>query len=213
VTRGLRIDGFDISHYQDQRIDWRKAHDHGAKFVFHKCTQGTSFVDPNYHERRIEHRHHGIRWGAYHFAEAEKNQGTAQARWFLKHAVLKKGNMLPALDLETNPNRLSEADMTEFVEDFFRECQRQLGTPRGIIYTPYRLGRTPGLHLRLWSARYSNVNARPPIPAPHKHYAIRQFSDGKFGVPRSLPGVGEVDLNHIRNGLEKALWKRRLTIH
>jgi lysozyme len=213
MTRGLRIDGFDLSHFQDQKIDWTKAHKAGAKFVFHKATQGTGFVDPNYAKRRIEHRGHGIRWGAYHFAEPEKNGGTAQARHFLKVAGLKKHNMLPVLDLETNPNHLSTEDMTEFVADFFRECARQLGTKRGIIYTPYRLNPIKGLHLRLWSARYSNANAKPPVPAPHKKYAIRQFSDGKFGVPRSLPGVGAVDLNHIRNGLEKALWKRRLTLH
>lgn len=213
MVKGLRIDGIDLSHFQGQKIDWARARKAGVKFVIHKATQGTQFVDPRYGQRRVEHRGHGMRWGAYHFAEPTKDGGTAQARHYLKHARLTKHNMLPVLDLETNPHRLSTEDMTEFVADFFRECARQLGTRRGIIYTPYRLNPIRGLKLRLWSARYSNSNAKPPVPAPHKRYAIRQFSDGKFGVPRSVPGVGAVDINHIRNGLEKALWRRRLTLH
>lgn len=213
MTKPLRIDGFDISHFQDGKIDWLKAKQAGAKFVFHKATQGENFVDGNYNRRRQEHRGHGIKWGAYHFAEPTKNGGLVQARHFLSVARLHKRNMLPVLDLEKNPHGLNQTEMTEFVADFFRECARQLDCPRGIIYTPYRLDHIKGLHLKLWTARYSNTNAKPPVPAPHKRYAIRQFSDGVYGVPRSVPGVGNVDINHIRNGLEKALWRRRLTIH
>lgn len=212
MVRKLRIDGFDLSHYQDQKINWSAAKKAGAKFLYHKATQSTNFHDPNYPDRRTEAKANGVKFGAYHYAIPVKGGGTAQAKYFLAYAKPRSGDLLPVLDLEVNPNGLSEAEMTQFVADFFNEVKRQTGDNRGVIYTRYPLGKIKGIKLKLWTPRYSPVNARPMIAPPHKKFAIRQFSDGKDGVPNSLPGVGHVDLNHLRNGLQKLLWKRRLVL-
>jgi GH25 family lysozyme M1 (1,4-beta-N-acetylmuramidase) len=214
VTKPLRIDGIDLSHFQDQHIDYSAAKRGGVKFVYHKATESTSFVDANYAHRRAEAKAAGLPFGAYHFARPTLDNAKAEARHFLAAAKPKAGDLVPVLDLETNDHHLTKAALTQWVADFFSVVHRAIGVERGILYTPFDLNSVPK-GTRLWVARYSDSNAEPNIPAPFKRFTIRQFSDGKFGVPDSVPGVGHVDINHLRDGflgLAKLAWKKRLTI-
>jgi lysozyme len=217
ATKPLRIDGFDLSHFQDEHIDYAAAKRAGAKFLYHKATEGTSFVDVNYSRRRAEAKSAGLLFGAYHFARPTRVNAAAEARHFLAVAKPKPGDLIPVLDLETRGAGhavLTTPELTKWVADWFAVVHKAIGVERGMLYTPFDLNSVPK-GTRLWVARYSDSNASPRVPKPFKRFTVRQFSDGRFGVPDSVPGVGHVDINHLRDGflgLAKLAWRKRLTI-
>ena len=189
------IDGVDISHHQGGELDWAKAKAAGVRFVYHKATQGTGFEDIRYAGRREEIAEAGLHFGAYHFADlAKPRSGRAQAKWFLETAQPRRGDMRPVLDLEPQKGVTTTAAQREqFAEDFVNEIRVEIGV-WPIIYTPYDFTKWRG---PLWVARYSDSNAEPPIPLPWWRHSIWQFSNGQFGNPKTVPGLGAVDINAL----------------
>lgn len=209
---GLRIDGVDLSHWQANiNIDWTKAKAAGVKFVVHKATEGTSYVDPSYAQRRGETKAHGVLFGAYHFARPQVGNARAEAKFFLEHAAPRKGEMIPMLDLEVNDHGMTQAQLTRWVRNWFTYVFNHSPAKRGFLYTHYNLDSKPkGVYL--WVPRYSNTNMTPAIPRPFLFYRIWQFSDGKYGVPNTVPGIGSVDINHMRALFPRRALRRYYTI-
>lgn len=199
MTTPLRVDGVDISHYQDASFDYAAARRAGVKFVYHKATEGSSMTDENYSRRRAEAKANGLAFGAYHFARPEGSDAAVEARHFLAKATPLPGDLVPVLDLEVTGG-LSKRQLTEWARAFVVEVEKAVGV-RPMIYTPFDLDSTLGC--KLWVARYSNVNAEPRIPAPWRSADLRQFSDGIYGTPHSVAGFGRVDLNTF--GVGRAL--------
>lgn len=195
---GLRVDGVDISHYQDGIIGWEAAKAAGVQWVYHKATEGRTITDSNYSKRRKQARQAGMPFGAYHFARPDGNDAEAEAQWFLKRARPKPGDLVPMLDLETNDGRLSQADLTQWVWRFAEAVRSNCGV-RPIVYTPFNLEQR--YRMRLWVARYSDSNTAPRVPEPWPRWDIWQFSDGQYGKPDQVAGFGHVDLNVMRKGL------------
>jgi GH25 family lysozyme M1 (1,4-beta-N-acetylmuramidase) len=190
----MPVHGVDISHHQPGNLDLAGAKRRGLKWLYHKATEGDMYEDPNYARRRAEARAAGLPFGAYHFARAEsKADGTAEARRFITYARPTAGDLRPALDLETTEG-LSMAALREFAEAFIAEVERLVGV-KPIVYTPYDLG-VSAKGCLIWRPRYNNSNTPPVLP-----YDVWQFSNGVFGVPSSLEGIGHVDLNTMRPGL------------
>lgn len=194
--KGIRVDGVDISHWQDQRLDFVTARDAGLKFVVHKTTDGVAFVDEKYDVRRGQVAEAGLVWGGYHFARPEKSSGAKQAQFFLSRLLPVSGDVLPVLDLEKDGG-LGRAELGAWTKDFVAEVKMRLGV-LPIIYTPFDL---PNTGCPLWVARYSNTNMAPRIPKPWKKYAMWQFSNGEFGRPNEVPGVGHCDLDTLGTGV------------
>lgn len=201
MTKARRIDGVDLSNFQAHlKIDWPEAKKAGVRFVYHKATEGTGFIDGTYVTRRAEAKVHGVPFGAYHFARPTLTNAADEAAFFLKHAAPAKGDMVPALDLEANDAHLSEDQLTKWVEEWFAHVFKETGVSRGLLYTPFNLSRRPkGVHL--WVARYNNDNRLPQVRQPFKTWAFWQFSDGKFGVPSVVPGIGRVDIDTMHASL------------
>jgi GH25 family lysozyme M1 (1,4-beta-N-acetylmuramidase) len=199
-----RIDGVDISHWQSGAIDWFKAKAAGVQFAYHKATEHTSYRDPKYAQRRGECALSAVRFGAYHFARPGRSSGAAQARFFLAVALPRPGDLRPVLDLEDRGG-LSDERLTAWVEQFVAEVVKATGKPP-VIYTPFKLTRDVGCFL--WMARYNNANALPKIPAPWDRWTIWQFSNGVFGRPNVVPGIGKCDINTLQPGFDLA----RLTL-
>lgn len=59
--------------------------DVNTRFVFAKCTEGTSFVDSTYAHYAQLAESHGEQFGAYHFFHAETLNARAQANFFADH--------------------------------------------------------------------------------------------------------------------------------
>lgn len=191
-----RVDGVDISHHQAGSLDLVGAKRRGLRWLYHKATEGTSLRDANYGRRREEARRAGVPFGAYHFARADVGDAVAEARFFLDYATPKPGDLRPALDLETMEG-LSIAQIRTWAATFIAYCVKRTGV-KPVVYTPYDLGSVDDGCI-LWRPRYNNSNTPPVLP-----WDIWQFSNGVYGVPNQVAGIGRVDLNVMRNGLRLA---------
>jgi hypothetical protein len=192
-----RVDGVDISHHQADPLDFAAAKAAGLKFVIHKVTEGRTFVDEKYAARRPAVAAAGLAWGGYHFARPAASTAAKQAQFFLSRLKPEPGDIRPVLDLEVDGG-LSPLRLAEWANDFCDEVRARLGASP-IIYTPFDLGETG---CQLWVARYSNSNKAPRIPSGWKTYAIWQFSNGAFGVPNQVAGLGHVDLDTLGVGVK-----------
>lgn len=90
----MTVKGGDFSHYNSTLPD-------GLDFYFHKCTEGSSYVDNTYASRQQWARRHGYQWGAYHFFRMNASAG-AQVQNFVNHAAIQQGDIV-ALDFEDSP--------------------------------------------------------------------------------------------------------------
>lgn len=196
MTAPLKVHGVDISHHQSGTLDFALARRAGVLFVYHKATEGTHFVDDHYASRREQVKKAGLVYGAYHFARPSVGDAKAEAQFFIKVAKPTPGDLKPVLDLESTEG-LSPQQLDKWAREFTDEVKKLTGFDC-IVYTPFSL---PSLaHLQLWVARYSNSNTAPVIPKPWDHASIRQFSNGVFGVPNKVLGLGNVDLNTFGPG-------------
>lgn len=189
TTKPLSVHGADISHFQTD-VDLTRAHASGLKFLYHKATEGDSYTDPLYGARRIRAALAKIPFGAYHFARAEKGDAAAEARRFLAVAKPIPGDLIPMLDLETAEG-LSQADLRTWAQNFSAEIKNHVGV-LPVLYCPWDL-KLPNIR---WVPRYNDSNTPPTIP-----WDIWQFSNGRFGVPNTFPGLGHVDLNTFHDGV------------
>lgn len=200
-----RIDGVDLSHYQGSlQIIWSEACKAGVKFVYHKASEGTDWVDKSYNGRRQEAASHGVKFGAYHFAHPEPGTAEAEAMHFLAVAKPAPGDLAPALDLEVNEHTMSEDQLAEWVHTWFMVVFKAIGVQRGVLYTPFDVTSVP-TGVTLWVARYNNDNRLPHVPTPFKQWSMWQFSNGSLGLPSAVPGIGRVDINtlHRRFGFAR----------
>lgn len=194
AVKPLPVHGVDISHHQNGTLDLAGARKRGLRWLYHKATEGDSYTDPNYARRRSEAAKAGIPFGAYHFARAERGDALAEARRFIATAKPKPGDLRPALDLETTEG-LTMAQVRTWAKTFVDEVERLTGV-KPVVYTPFDLG-TAVKGCLIWRPRYNNSNTPPVLP-----WDIWQYSNGVFGVPRSVQGIGNVDLNVMRDGLK-----------
>lgn len=198
MTQPMRIDGVDISHHQNGKIDWAALKRAGVKWMYHKATEGASFKDSNYAARRAEAKKAGMPFGYYHFARAGVGDARQEARFSVSVGKPVPGDLRPALDLETTEG-LSMDAIRRWADEFCDEIEDLCGvTP--VVYTPYVLSSALEKKALFWVPRYNDSNT-PPV----RQWDIWQFSNGQFGVPNSVPGLGHVDLNHSKVQLSELL--------
>lgn len=186
----LRVNGADLSHYQDWKLDLPAAKRAGLEFFYHKATEGEGVVDAFYARRRTEAKQAGIPFGAYHFARPDGSQDAVkEAQFFVKTAKIDpKNDLRPMLDLETESLTLGQ--LKRWAKVFMAEVQRLTGM-ECVLYSKWDFG----LPNTRWAARYNNTNVPPAIP-----WDIWQFSNGDLGVPNQVAGIGHCDLNTFRKG-------------
>lgn len=202
-----RIDGIDISHWQSGTLDFHQAARAGVRFVAHKATEATNYRDPFHDRRRSEVGAAGLVFGSYHFARPGASSGRQQAAYFLATAKPTRGDLHPILDLEDRGG-LSAGSLTRWVRDFVHEVQAQTGV-LPIIYTNFDLN--DHFDCPRWAARYSNA-MNPPNPArPWSTWTIWQFSNGVYGHPATVPGIGACDINTL-NTSDPAILLEQLVI-
>lgn len=195
-VKPLPVHGVDISHHQAGSLDLAGAKRRGLRWLYHKATEGESFRDANYGRRREECRRAGIPFGAYHFARADVGDARQEAKFFLDYAQPKPGDLRPALDLETMEG-LSIAQIRTWAATFIAYCVKRTGV-KPVVYTPFDLGSVDDGCI-IWRPRYNNTNTPPVLP-----WDIWQFSNGVYGVPNQVSGIGRVDLNVMDDGLRLA---------
>jgi GH25 family lysozyme M1 (1,4-beta-N-acetylmuramidase) len=198
-TGGL-AEGIDVSHWQGT-INWSSVAAAGKRFAVMKATESTVYVDAQYAGWHSTARSVGIRVGAYHFAQPSTNAGdaVAEADWFVSHANITTGDLVPALDLEVS-NGLSVAAMQSWVGSWLKEVYAKTGA-KPMIYTSPSFWRTylGDTHMFadqgytvLWVAHWF-VSA-PSLPASNwggKGWTFWQYSD--CGRVSGISGCVDLD--------------------
>ena len=189
-----RIDGVDLSHHNTGVTlgALRTAKASGVKFVSHKATEGTGFVDGQYPP--------GAGWPRPRESPSAATTSPARAARAARRRpgsssrshVRSRATSCRCWTSRTAAVCAAAADRLggEFVE----EVRRQTGVPP-IVYTPFDLEESFGC--RLWVARYNDAMLPARVPAPWKECDIWQFSNGRFGRPDLVPGLGRVDINTL----------------
>lgn len=126
--------GFDISNYQ-AGANVAGAASNGAKFVYIKATEGTSYTSPSFSSQYNAATNSGLLRGGYHFAHPSASSGATQANFFLANGGgwSADGITLPgALDLESVSGSptcygLSQSQMISWIKDFGNTYHQKTG--------------------------------------------------------------------------------------
>jgi len=213
---GPTLPGIDVSHWQNT-IDWAKVSGAGKRFAFLKATDGHDYLDPTFALNRAGARANGLVVGAYHFARPDPSKGDAieEARWFVSHARIRPGGLLPVLDLETSQG-LNQQGITLWARRWVAEVRRLTGVTPLMYTSPYG-----------WASRTddSRALARDGVPLWVAHWGVespllpagdwdgngwrvwQHTSDGH------VAGIeGRVDLDVVRGRSLGPITIRRLTL-
>jgi lysozyme len=189
--------GHDISSHQ-KNVNWQRARAKGARFVYVKATESTTYRNPYFGRQYGGARKAGIVRGAYHFALPDQSSGSTQAAYFVRNGgawTADGWTLPPALDIEYNPYDrkhkcygLSKARMVGWIKSFSDEVKRLTGR-RPVIYTTAHWwnactgssGAFASNH-PLWIARHNSADAGS-LPAGWSFWTFWQYDNSG-----SLPG-------------------------
>lgn len=181
--------GFDASHWN--RVSWQ---DITADYSFCnlKATQGTSYVDPAFHESVKKALGVGLSVGAYHFTQFE-NSPFLEAANFLDNVSEYAISRL-YLDLEYRQSSLSALAIYTWVENFLSTISGVLPGARIGIYTSRNYMSEIGLQqftgfskFDLWAASWGSQ----PYVYPWSTWDVWQYTS-KGDVDWA---EGDIDLN------------------
>ena len=135
-SRPVVRQGVDVSIWQGY-IDWQRVARTSVDFVVAKATEGTGYVDPWYALNAVRARKAGIYFTAYHFARPQGGgrDARAAADFFLKHARLRPGDLVPALDLERS-GTLSDAQLVHWTLIWLQHVHHKLGVMPMVYSNP-----------------------------------------------------------------------------
>nr|WP_285553525.1 lysozyme [Streptomyces hygroscopicus] len=187
---GSRPRGHDVSSHQ-KSVDWPTAQAGGARFVYVKASESTSYRNPYFHQQYDGARDAGLIRGAYHFALPDESSGAQQARYFVAHGGDWRADgwtLPPALDIEYNPYSakhkcygLSKKRMTDWIWSFSDEMLRETGR-RPVIYTTAQWWRlcTGDSHAfasrhPLWVARHG-TSGPGTLPGGWQYWTFWQYA-------------------------------------
>jgi GH25 family lysozyme M1 (1,4-beta-N-acetylmuramidase) len=185
--------GVDV-HGDKGAIDWRRVKAAGFEFAFLKATEGRTFDDQRFSFNRRAAKAAGLVVGAYHFARPDNNTPEAEVQHFLRIARPKRGELIPALDWETNPPTAAWASR------FLHALENEIGTPP-IFYTfPDFLRRTGHFgdfhRFPLWYSRFGPNDGQLHSATPPQgfRFVVHQFTSAGH-----VDGIGgRADLNLLK---------------
>ena len=215
--------GIDVSRFQGE-IDWKRVGDTNVEFAWVQASRGEGndcAVVPDrcgpdgfYADNYSGATDAGIRVGAYHraFAGGGGRAGTRrdarrEANVFVDQVgALRKGDLLPALDVETPFGGLSEKRLRQWIRAWLNRVRRKLGA-KPIIYTNLSSWQATGDTRRfardghpLWVANFG-VD-KPAVPAGN--WDGNGWSVWQYTSSGRVKGIkGPVDRNRMRVGWRK----------
>ena len=192
-----RVLGIDCSRWQDdnstpQQMDFVKAYQAGARFVFIKASQGT-WCDEDFLYNWKSAKDAGLYRGAYHYLDASAS-GEAQAEFFLGLLDQDSGELPPVIDYEYR--KQDKNMMYSRLVDFGDSLGNEGIIP--MIYTSPYYWDNWGEDLDfwkqfpLWIANYE-VN-KPNIPLPWIKEDYWQWTDKGDGIKFGAESYG-LDMN------------------
>ncbi|GAB3307588.1 glycoside hydrolase family 25 protein [Hymenobacter tenuis] len=184
----------DTSHHH--AIDMAAVQKAGITAVIHKATEGLTFQDKRYEQRRQEAKVQGLLWGCYHYCSGA--DPVQQAEFFLRFAKPGKQDLI-ALDWEesTSGPNMTQEQVRQFVTTIKKRTGRWPLLYGGRLLRE-SVGKKPDPILAncpLWYSRYTSE----PLGIPQQiwpTYTLWQYTDGIVGPePRRTPGTSGADRN------------------
>ena len=173
--------GIDVSLWQGD-VDWVALKAAGVNFAFTKATQGDNVTDPHFAQNWPAMKAAGVLRGAYHFFRPAID-AAKQAAFFLQTVPFEKGDLPPALDVESSGG-LTPANLASAVQTCLNEIERLSGL-RPIIYTGPNVWNmsvaSPDApawtsNYLLWIANYTTA-LKPALPKGWTSWAFWQYTD------------------------------------
>lgn len=196
----------DLSHHNvDPDLALARDTD-GIVGIIHKATQGLTYADPTFRNRRAKAQAADLLWGAYHFGTG--SDGVHQAEYFLQTVQPTDATLL-ALDFEANPQgpSMTLEEARAFVTHVHDATGRWPGLYSG-HYLKQLLGTASDpvlVNCWLWLSQYGPTAV---VPANWPTWTMWQYTDGGAGPePHGVAGIGRCDRNKF-NGSAASL--RRL---
>lgn len=193
--------GIDLSHYQrPDMINWDSLIISPSglpiDFVILRATMGTAGRDNQFEDYWQDAKKSGIVRGAYHFYRPDEDP-ILQANNFLSTVKLESGDLIPVLDVERFPKKLSKKQFLKNVKIWLKIVEEAYGQ-KPMIYTYYHFYKD---NLRdedfesypLWLANYNNVSQ----PSPEDPWDMWQFTEN--GITKGI--TTKVDLNIFKGSL------------
>lgn len=213
------IPGIDVSHWQNdkstpQKMDFKKAKEAGAQFVFIKVSERGG-IDQDFIYNWQAAKDAGLPRGGYHFLRWDLS-GLMQARIFCNILKDDPGELPPVADYEAPPLGSlypSNALLMQFLEEVETSLSR-----RPIIYTSPGYWSTHGrnkttgrfdakwAYFPLWIAHYFKVmlpTTRPIVPEPWKSntdWTFWQYSATGDGKKFGAESKG-IDMNYFNGDM------------
>lgn len=187
----------DLSHHNPEP-DWRELAAGGVVGVILKATEGTSYVDDTFHDRRMAAEEAGLVVSSYHFFH-----GNAQAEMthYLETVVPRAGERL-CIDHEAEASLSELEDAVLFLKNTVPDCQitiysghlikDQLGSKANEILAE---------NTSLWIAHYTSADSPTWPKQVWQTWSLWQFTD-----KASVKGISAgVDGNRFNGSTENAV--------
>jgi Lyzozyme M1 (1,4-beta-N-acetylmuramidase) len=179
-----------IDIFHGNSIDLKAARDGGIVAVIHKATQGSSFRDSRYHQRRERAKELGFLWGGYHFSTG--GSVSDQVENFLTYARPEDDELI-SLDWEPSDGPDMTLDQARHFVQMIKDETGRVPVVYGGHLLRESIGHRPDAVLSncpLWYSRYASA----PIGIPTQvwpTYTLWQYTDGDVGSqPHDTPGAG-----------------------
>lgn len=173
------IHGIDVSGYQSSNYDIR-----GQSFVFVKATEGSSYVNPKYHDQLAHGRSNGLVIGHYHFEH--HGSVASQVEYFIEHADVKKGEII-ALDWEQRGLNTADKDV------WLKAIKKHYPNNKVILYTYTSMWKgvdsSNFVQDGLWIADPNHSAGKPAIEHP---WLFHQYSSAG-NIDRNVAKFDTVD--------------------
>lgn len=196
----------DLSHH-NVVLDWERVRSAGIAAVIHKATEGATFRDRLYRERREAARAAGLRFGSYHFTSGAPVD--AQVENYLAHADPRDDELI-CLDWEESfsGRTMTLGEAERFVELVLEATGRAPMLYGGRLLRETLAGVESSILSRcpLWYARFAPEPVG--VPALWDRWTFWQYTDGQNGPePHEVDGIGPCDRD-LFNGSEAEFFAR-----
>ncbi|PYI39810.1 hypothetical protein CVS30_03890 [Arthrobacter psychrolactophilus] len=187
---GMDVSGWqaDSATHSVSQVNWTEQWRLGARFVYAKVSEGTSFKDASFSSHTTGAAKVGMLRGGYHFALPNQSDAVTQANYFVTNGGGWSANtktLPPLLDIENNPYGancygLSASAMVSWISSFSKRVQALTGR-LPMIYTNYYWWQdctgnsTAFANQPLHIAAYGTNS--PWTPGGWKNYSVWQYSD------------------------------------
>lgn len=206
-----RVLGIDVSRWQDnnstpQQIDFAKARQAGAQFVFIKASQAC-WLDEDFVWNWKAAKDAGLWRGAYHYLDWTR-PALDQARFFA--GVLEKdpGEFPPVLDYECRTNIPRPGTARLACKTFLEELTRLIWHPPLALpglYTGPSYWKEFGSADQYWSKYWlwiaNYYKQAPDVPKPWTSWTFWQYTDIGDGLAFGAESK-ELDMNWFNGGLQ-----------